>query len=82
VFADWLFFALCGGALLRLRGTRADALRLPGGAAAATGFLVAAVLVTAGAVWQQPSASLTGLVLVLAGAPFGWWLQRRARAAA
>jgi APA family basic amino acid/polyamine antiporter len=77
VFADWLFFALCGAALLRLRGTRTDALRLPGGALAALLFTIAAVAVTAGAVWQQPSASLTGLVLVLAGAPFGVLLRRR-----
>jgi APA family basic amino acid/polyamine antiporter len=70
VFVDWLFFALCGAALLRLRGSRADALRIPGGAAAAVAFATLAVAVTAGAIWRQMDASLTGLALVALGVPF------------
>ena len=70
VFVDWLFFALCGAALLRLRGTRPDALRVPGGAIIAVVFTGLAALVTIGAVWQQWQASLAGLAMVLVGVPF------------
>lgn len=70
VFVDWLFFALCGAALLRLRGSRDDALRVPAGALVALLFLLCAAAVTAGAIWQQWQASLTGLAMVLVGVPF------------
>jgi APA family basic amino acid/polyamine antiporter len=79
VFVDWLFFALCGAALLRLRGTRPDALRVPGGAVVAVLFLASAALVTVGAVWQQGPASATGLALVALGVPVAQRLQHRAR---
>lgn len=69
VFVDWLFFALCGAALLRLRGSRPGALRIPGGSLVALLFLVCAAAVTIGAVWQQWRASLTGLVMVALGVP-------------
>ena len=77
VFVDWLFFALCGAALLRLRGSRPDALRVPGGAAIALLFLVSAATVTAGAIWQQGRASLAGFALVALGVPVALWQRRR-----
>lgn len=76
VFVDWLFFALCGAALLRLRGSRADALRIPGGAVVAAMFLVSAAAVTVGAVWQQWQASLAGLGMVALGVPAALWSRR------
>ena len=79
VFADWVFFAACGAALLRLRGSRADALRLPGGALAAFAFMVLSIAVTVGAVWQQREASLTGLGLTLLGVPVAAWFLWGAR---
>jgi APA family basic amino acid/polyamine antiporter len=82
VFVDWLFFALCGAALLRLRGTRPGALRIPGGGAIALLFLLAAAAVTLGALWQQWQASRAGLLLVLLGLPFALWRRRHAAPAA
>ncbi len=79
VFVDWLFFAACGAALLRLRATRTDGPRLPGSRTIAALFVAGALAVTVGAVWQQGRASLAGLGLVLAGLPFA--LRGRAAAA-
>lgn len=70
VFADWVFYALCGAALWKLRGTRSDALRIPGGAVAAAAFVAGSLAVTAGAIWQHPEASLAGLGLAALGLPF------------
>jgi APA family basic amino acid/polyamine antiporter len=80
VFVDWLFFAACGAALLRLRATRTDGLRLPGSRGIAAAFLAGAVAVTLGAVWQQRLASATGLAVVLLGLPFAWLALRSRRA--
>lgn len=73
VFVDWVFYALCGVALLRLRGANPDALRLPGSRIAAALFVAAAGAVTLGAIWQQPGASLAGAGLALLGLPFARW---------
>lgn len=81
VFADWVFFALCGAALLRLRGSREGALQLPGGDVAALLFCLLSVAVTIGSIWQQRSASLTGLALVALGLPFAWRGRRSRRVA-
>ncbi len=71
VFVDWIFYAACAAALLRLRGRRTDgALRIPGGGIAAILFLLAALAITAGALWQQGAASLAGLAVVVLGLPF------------
>jgi APA family basic amino acid/polyamine antiporter len=80
VFVDWLFFAACGAALLRLRATRRDGLRLPGSRVIAALFVAGAAAVTAGAVWQYRDASLAGLALVLVGVPFAVRGALRARA--
>ena len=79
VFVDWVFFALCGAALLRLRGSRSDALRIPGGLWIAAAFVLCASAVAVGSIWQQPGASVAGLLLMLLGLPFAWWQQRARR---
>ncbi|MCC6783249.1 MAG: amino acid permease [Planctomycetes bacterium] len=60
VFVDWIFYALCGAALLRLRAR---------GAAALSGlvFTVVAAAIALGAIWVNPSASLAGLAVLALG---------------
>ncbi|MCR9243862.1 MAG: APC family permease [bacterium] len=72
VHVDWLFFGLCGVALLRLRrraGPDAPR-RLPGGAVAAVLFALGAVAVTVGAFYSETEASFVGTGLVLLGCFF------------
>lgn len=78
VFVDWLFFTLCGLALLRLR-RRGGGLAVPGGGMVAVLFAAGAVAVTMGAVWSQARASLAGAAMVLLGLPAFALLMRRAR---
>jgi APA family basic amino acid/polyamine antiporter len=80
VFVDWLFFGLCGGALVRLRRRGDPGVALvPGGAVIGALFLLLALAVAAGAVWTRPQPSLGGLAVCLAGLPF--CLRSRARPA-
>lgn len=60
VFVDWIFYAMCGAALVRL-GAR--------GGAAASGWSFAAVstAIAIGAIVVNPSASLAGLAVLLLG---------------
>jgi APA family basic amino acid/polyamine antiporter len=84
VFVDWLFFTLCGLALLRLRARGGPApLLLPCGHAIAAAFALGAATVTVGALREKSASSQAGLALVLAGLPVFWWFRsRRARAPA
>ncbi|MCA8950991.1 MAG: APC family permease [Planctomycetes bacterium] len=68
VYVDWLFFMLCGVALLTLRSRGAT--RAPFGGVVALAFTLGAATVTIGAIWVQPVASLVGTLLVLAGTFF------------
>lgn len=78
VFVDWVFFALCGLALHRLR--RRDGPGLPGAAPAAAVFAAAAAAVATGAVWTAPVASGSGAALIVLGAlVHAWSVRRRAR---
>src|SRR5262249_12158948 len=80
VFVDWLFFTLCGLALLRLRARPGPApFALPGGGAIAALFALLACAVTVGAFVVQPAPSWTGLALVALGLPVFWWFRSRAR---
>ncbi len=65
VFVDWLFFGLCGAALLSLR--RAARIRPGLVEVAAVVFATGALAVTFGAVVAQPGASLAGGAIVLLG---------------
>ena len=68
VFVDWIFFTLCGAALLRLRGGSGHgAFRVPGGGLVAALFAAGALGVTIGAFVEQREASLTGVALVAVG---------------
>ena len=67
VYADWLFFTLCGVALLRLRRRDSSVGRHPLVAAVAVLFVFGAAAVTAGAVWARPAASMVGTVIVASG---------------
>ena len=73
VFADWMFFALCGAALLRLR--RTAAVRSSFGGVVAAAFTLGALAVMVGAFASQGTASLTGLALVLFGLVARRWLR-------
>jgi hypothetical protein len=69
VFVDWLFFAACGFALLRLRRMPVPGgFRVPGGAVVAALFAAGAVAVTIGSIAQQVWPSLVGSGLTLLGA--------------
>ena len=70
VFVDWIFFALCGAALLRLRrGHGSGTFRVPGGGFVAALFAAGALGVTIGAfvAEDQRQASLTGVAIVAVG---------------
>jgi APA family basic amino acid/polyamine antiporter len=61
VFVDWIFYGLCGVALLRLRRAgRAQGFRAPGGGLVAGLFALFAVAVAAAAVVVSPAASAAG----------------------
>jgi APA family basic amino acid/polyamine antiporter len=78
VFVDWLFFTLCGLALLRLRARPGPApFALPGGGAIAALFALLACAVTVGAFVVQPAPSWTGLALVALGLPVFWLFRSR-----
>lgn len=75
VFVDWLFFGLCGIALLRLRrGGAATPFFVLGGGLAALLFAGGSLAVTVGAVATTWEPSLVGAGLVLLGIPVAWWL--------
>lgn len=75
VHVDWLFFMLCGIALLRLRRS-GDAARLPFGGVAAVAFALGAAAVTLGAFLTETTAAVVGTLVVLVG-----WLFRPGRRA-
>jgi APA family basic amino acid/polyamine antiporter len=82
VFVDWLFFAACGFALLRLRRMPVPGgFRVPGGAVVAALFAAGAVAVTIGSIAQQVWPSLVGGGLTLLGAAVLPVLMPRRRAA-
>ncbi|MHC5065452.1 MAG: APC family permease, partial [Planctomycetota bacterium] len=66
VFVDWVFFALCGYALLRLRGVAGNSLLSPAGLLA-LGFALLATAITAGALWTSYESSLAGILVCGAG---------------
>lgn len=69
VFADWLFYGLCGLALLRLRGLPGGVgFRAPGGAAVALVFVLAAGTVAVAALVSNPAATLAGGAALVLGA--------------
>jgi basic amino acid/polyamine antiporter, APA family len=82
VFVDWLFFMLCGAALLRLRRQhRQGTFRVPGGGWIAALFALAAALVMVGALAQEEyrQPSLLGVGLVALGLPVYFWTLARSR---
>jgi APA family basic amino acid/polyamine antiporter len=80
VFVDWVFFTLCGLALLRLRHIGRTTIRIPGGGIVAALFAAAACLVVIGAITQDPvntRASAAGAAIVALGLPVFWFFLRR-----
>jgi len=69
VFVDWLFFTLCGLALLRLRSNWTGGFRVPGGAVVAVLFALGGAVVTFGAISEQTRASAAGAAIVALGIP-------------
>lgn len=81
VFVDWLFFTLCGLALLRLRRTGGRVpFTAPGGPLFALLFAAGAAMVAVGAIASNPKPSAVGAGLVLLGVPV--FLAMRSRPAA
>lgn len=80
VFVDWLFFTLCGGALLVLRRRGGPApFALRAGGAVATAFTLGAAAVTVGAVATNRLPSVAGGALAALGL-LGWFVLRPRRA--
>ena len=76
VFVDWLFYGLCGLALLVLRRRDPAAQgRVPLGGVVGFLFAFGALVVTVGAFWTKAHASATGAVLVLLGLVVRRWLR-------
>jgi len=76
VFVDWLFYGLCGVALLVLRRrTGGIAGAVPLGGVTAALFALGATAVTFGAIATRPIASVTGVVLVGIGLVARKWLR-------
>jgi APA family basic amino acid/polyamine antiporter len=74
VFADWLFFMLCGAALLKLRRSQPTAdVRIRAGGAVAAAFALGALAVTIGAILVRPIASLAGGALIALGLAARRW---------
>jgi hypothetical protein len=80
VFVDWLFFGLCGVALLRLRraghGEADGGFRTPCCGPVSWAFTALALGVMAGAIWTSPLASGAGLSMCALGLPFFLRLRR------
>ncbi len=77
VFVDWVFFALCGFVLLRMREPVPLPLR-----AVALLFTLGAVAIAAGAIAGSPQPSLIGAALTLLGIPAYFLLRRGSGTAA
>jgi len=76
VFVDWLFYGLCGLALLVLRRRAPSGEgRVPFGGLVGLLFALGALVVTLGAIWTKAQASATGAVLVLLGLAARRWLR-------
>ena len=71
VFVDWIFYALCAAALLKL-GTRGRS------RVTAVAFNLLALAITVGAITHSPKPSVWGLGILLAGV--AWFLGMRRRA--
>lgn len=70
VFASWLFYALCAGAVLLLRARRPDhprPFRVPGYPVVPVVFILVSILLLVNTVWNARETSATGLVIVAAG---------------
>jgi basic amino acid/polyamine antiporter, APA family len=84
VFTVFVFHALTGLALFRLRRTRPDAerpYRAWGYPVVPAVFVLSSLALVANTLWEKPVESLGGLVLVATGVPVYLWWRRRARAA-
>lgn len=76
VFMDWLFFAVCGMALFKLRRMENHHAQEFGGVAVAALFTLMAVGITAGGLWKYGEASGVGLAIAAVGVP-AYVLMRR-----
>lgn len=81
VFVDWLFYGLCGVALLRLRRGEVTNWRSVGLGAAALAFAGGAIAVMVGAIAAELQASLVGGAIVLLGWLAYWCLWSPSRSA-
>ena len=79
VFVDWLFFGLCGLALLRLWAGAPPGARMPGARTVAVLFSALGFAVAIGAFWTSRWPSVAGLAILAAGIPFYLWMRRTLR---
>ncbi len=83
VFMSWVWFALAAMAIFVLRRREPDAhrpFRTPGYPFTPAAFVLSAVIIVANTVVTQPTQSLIGLGITLAGIPAYVWWRRRSEA--
>jgi APA family basic amino acid/polyamine antiporter len=82
VFASWIFYGLCGFAVIRLRRRSGPGpgFQVPFYPFLPLLFCAMALLLLGNAVVSAPRESAYGLAFVLAGIPVHFWLRRRERA--
>jgi basic amino acid/polyamine antiporter, APA family len=84
VSVDFIWFALTGAALFvfRRRDPAYAGVRVPGHPVTTGFFVLACVVTVIGTVWNYPTNSAVGFLILLAGVPVClFWLRRRRRAA-
>ncbi len=80
VFASWIFYALCAGALFIFRRRSVpekDLYQAWGYPFVPILFIVLSVLLLGNTLITQTHDSLIGLLMIAAGAPVFWWMKRK-----
>jgi APA family basic amino acid/polyamine antiporter len=82
IYTEWIFFALMAVGLMIARGRKdyEPAYRAPGFPILPAGFALAALAVAVNQIVSDPLNSTIGLLIVLAGVPFYYYLDRKRRA--
>lgn len=80
IFSSWIFYVLCGFAVVRLRKLApelARPYRVPFFPVLPVLFSAASVVLLVNTLIEMPKQSITGLVFILAGIPVHLWMRRK-----